>query len=388
MRLPLLALAMAASAAASAAERSPVIFPPQSIPLRFDHGQHLSGGADCLTCHDRARKSTRASDWNLPAHPECEACHDLKKEKCSTCHPGFDQTARAAPERIAFPTANLVFDHQVHVSKKVPCARCHEGVEHVQLASVQQLPKMVTCLGCHDGSTAPSSCTTCHLREPSGRLQLTFAQGPLRPISGNPFGVEHGPRFEFNHSALASTQRSTCLSCHAERECQKCHDGMSKPLPVHPNDWISLHPLQARGQMMRCESCHRFQSFCLACHQRSGVTNEAASVQPALTHKVHGDREVWTGLDIQGQRVAMGGGHHAFQAARDIRSCMSCHREETCLKCHAQSQPADVLRTIEGRAANPHPAGFAAACRRLASINDRACSRCHDTAYLTAQGCL
>jgi len=84
----------------------------------------------------------------------------------------------------------------------------------------------------------------------------------------------------------------------------------------------------------------------------------------------------------------MSGQHHAFQAARDIRSCMSCHREETCLKCHAQSQPADVRRTIEGRAATPHPPGFAAACRRLAAVNDRACSRCHDTAYLTAQGCL
>ncbi|HVE85635.1 MAG TPA: cytochrome c3 family protein [Myxococcales bacterium] len=378
-----MAMALAASASATASERSPVIFPTQSIPVRFDHAQHLSGGADCLTCHDRARKSTRASDWNLPAHPECEACHDLKKEKCSTCHPGFDPTARKAPERIAFPTANLIFDHQVHVSKKVPCARCHEGVEKAQLASVQQLPKMATCLGCHDGATAPSACTTCHLRQPSGRLQLTFSQGALRPMAGNPFGVEHGPRFEFNHSALGATSRGTCLSCHADRDCQQCHDGMSKPLSVHPADWISLHPLQARGQMLRCESCHRLQSFCAACHERSGVATEAAGVPRQIP--VHGDLIAWTGLDQQ-RKTALDGRHHAFQAARDIRSCMSCHREETCLKCHSQVDPKGLLSGARG--IDPHPPGFAAVCRRLAAANDRACLQCHSTAYLAAQQCL
>ncbi|HEY8207526.1 MAG TPA: cytochrome c3 family protein [Myxococcaceae bacterium] len=375
---PLLALA----AAASPGERSPIIFPPQSLPVRFDHAEHIKGGADCLTCHDKARKSTRASDWNLPAHPECEPCHDLKKDKCATCHPGFDATARAAPERIAFPTANLIFDHQVHVSRKIACTTCHEGVENAQLATVQQLPKMATCLRCHDGAAAPSACTTCHLREPSGRLQLTFTQGALRPSTGNPFGADHGPRFEFNHQALGSTARATCLACHADRDCQKCHDGIQKPLAVHPNDWISLHGLQVHNQMLRCESCHRAQSFCIACHQRSGVSNEAPGVPRAPNHSVHGDLLAWTGLS-NGDRVPMSGQHHAFQAARDIRSCMGCHREETCLKCHSQLEH----RGINGRAANPHPPGFAAACRRYASINDRGCAVCHDAAYLAARGC-
>ncbi|HYV46584.1 MAG TPA: cytochrome c3 family protein [Myxococcaceae bacterium] len=381
MTSPLLHALLALAAASSSGERSPVIFPQQSIAVRFDHAQHLSGGADCLTCHDKARKSTRASDWNLPGHPECEQCHDLKKDKCSTCHPGFDQTARAAPPRIAFPTANLVFDHQVHVKNKVPCQRCHEDVSKVQLATVQQLPKMATCLSCHDGATAPSTCTTCHLKEPSGRLQLTFAQGPLRPMAGNPFGVDHGPRFEFTHAAPGSTARSTCLACHADRDCQKCHDGMQKPLSVHPNDWISLHALQVRGQVLQCESCHRLQSFCIACHERSGVSNEGLLL-PAQNLKVHGDLTRWTGLVSQ-NRVQMTGNHHAFQAARDIRPCMSCHREETCLKCHSQVDHP----SLQGRPANPHPPNFAAACRRFASINDRGCVLCHDEGYLAAQGC-
>jgi len=377
----LLGSLLALAAASSSAERSPVIFPAQSMPVRFDHAQHLSGGADCLTCHDKARKSTRASDWNLPAHPECEQCHDLKKDKCSTCHPGFDPTARTAPPRIAFPTANLVFDHQVHVKNKIACERCHEDVPKVQLATVQQLPKMGTCLTCHDGTAAPSACTTCHLKEPSGRLQLTFTQGPLRPMAGNPLGVDHGPRFEFTHSALGSTARSTCLACHSDRDCQKCHDGMQKPLSVHPNDWISLHALQVRGQMLQCDGCHRLQSFCVACHERSGVSNEGLLL-PAQNLKVHGDLTQWTGLANR-DRVPMSGNHHAFQAARDIRPCMSCHREETCLKCHSQVDHPSLL----GRSANPHPPNFAAACRRFASMNDRGCVLCHDEGYLAAQGC-
>lgn len=389
MRRLLPALALAAAFAASASqERSEAIFPPQTIPLRFDHGQHLKAGADCLSCHDRARKSARTSDWNLPAHPECEACHDIKAaeagrktdpdSRCATCHPGFDHTARAAPPRVQVPAANLIFNHQAHVSRKISCETCHQDMSQVGLATVQQLPKMAACLGCHDGATASAACTTCHQREPSGRLQTTFASGALRPMAGNPYGIDHGPRFEFNHAALASAARATCTACHAERECQKCHDGLRKPLSVHPNDWISLHPLQARSNLIGCESCHRMQSFCAACHARSGVAQEAALLP--RTRLVHPDRDAWVGV-VNQRKAALGPNHHGFHAARDIRSCMSCHREETCLQCHSKAP------TLMDQGVNPHPAGFARICRRAARANDRGCLLCHTASDLRGKGC-
>ena len=39
--------------AESGHERSLAIFPPQKLPVRFDHAQHLKAGADCTSCRNR-----------------------------------------------------------------------------------------------------------------------------------------------------------------------------------------------------------------------------------------------------------------------------------------------------------------------------------------------
>lgn len=382
--LGLIALSLAAAGAAWAAsghERSLAIFPAQNIPLRFDHALHLDAGADCTTCHDKVTQSESAQDRNLPGHEQCETCHDIEAAQkgqktdppasCGTCHPGFDPTVRKEPAKLDFPSANIRFTHKVHLDRKVDCVTCHGDMTKVNLATRQQLPKMATCLECHDGKGAPNECTTCHLKEASGRLQLDFSSGILRPMQGDPLGMDHGPRFEFSHGSRASVSRQTCSQCHSDSYCQKCHDSLQKPLSVHPNDYITLHPLQARADSPRCESCHRFQSFCAACHERVGVGMDAdRSLRPRNT-KVHPDYSTWVQV--------LGPQHHGIAASRDIRSCMSCHREETCLSCHSElSQRQQV---------NPHPSGFSNICKRLAAANDRPCLKCHAESSLAQKGC-
>jgi hypothetical protein len=66
-----------------------------------------------------------------------------------------------------------------------------------------------------------------------------------------------------------------------------------------------------------------------------------------------------------------GAAFHGIQAARNIGSCASCHREEECSRCHSATHPLNAFP------ANPHPPGFAARCRDLARSNDRACLKCH-----------
>src|SRR5262245_59087159 len=99
--------------AASGRERSLAIYPAQRVPLTFDHSLHLAAGADCATCHEKARKSGSAADRNLPKHPECESCHDIAdasagkvvdpKSACRDCHPGFDRTVQRDPMPAEFP---------------------------------------------------------------------------------------------------------------------------------------------------------------------------------------------------------------------------------------------------------------------------------------------
>jgi len=371
--------------AASGRERSLAIYPAQNIPIRFNHAVHLEGGADCTTCHDSARKSTKAADRNLPKHPECEQCHDIQAAQrgkkvdppatCEYCHPGFDPGVQRLPAPFEFPSPNLKFNHKVHVDKKIECTTCHGEMKQVTLGTRMQLPKMSTCLECHDGSTASSGCTTCHLEGPSGRLQLNFASGILRPMQANPFGLDHGPRYEFSHGSRAKTDRLLCSQCHSDSDCQKCHDSLQKPLAVHPNDYITLHPVQARADSPRCTSCHRLQSFCAACHERTGVGLDADPSLRARNVKVHPNYDVWVNI--------LGPQHHGIAASRDINQCISCHREESCLPCHSDADRFGTRRQV-----NPHPDGFASMCKSLAAKNDRPCLKCHTSTTLAKKGCL
>jgi hypothetical protein len=362
-------------------ERNLAVFPAQNIPLRFDHALHLDAGADCTTCHESVTKSEVTQDLNLPGHEQCEMCHDIEAAQkgqktdppasCGTCHPSFDPTVRKEPAKLDMPSANLHFSHKLHLDKKVECVTCHGDMTKVNLATRQQLPKMATCFQCHDGSVAPNDCKTCHLKDVSGRLQLTFASGILRPMQGDPLGLDHGPRFEFTHGTRAAVSRQTCAQCHSDSFCQKCHDSLQKPLAVHPNDFITLHPLQARADASRCESCHRFQSFCAACHERAGVGMDSdPSLRPHNT-KVHPDYQTW--VEVLGPQ------HHGIAASKDIRSCTACHREESCMSCHSELS--------QRRQINPHPNGFASMCKRLAAANDRPCLKCHDESSLVQKGC-
>lgn len=382
--LGLIALSLAAAGVAWAAtgrERSLAIFPAQNVPLRFDHAKHLEAGADCATCHDSVSKSESAKDRNLPGHEECGTCHDIEAAQkgqktdppasCGTCHPGFDATVRKEPAKLDMPSANLRFTHKVHLDRKIECVTCHGDMTKVELATRQQLPKMATCFECHDGRNAPNDCTTCHLKEASGRLQLNFSSGILRPMQGDPLGMDHGPRYEFTHGTRASVSRQTCTQCHSDSFCQKCHDSLQKPLSVHPNDYITLHPVQARTDAARCESCHRLQSFCAACHERVGVGMDADQSLRPRNVKVHPDYATW--VQIPGPQ------HHGIVASRDIRQCEACHREETCLSCHSEKSQRQQV--------NPHPNGFASMCKKLAAANDRPCLKCHTESSLTQKGC-
>ncbi len=403
--------------------RSLAVFPEQTITVRFNHKVHLEAGANCESCHESALKSEKSSDLNLPRaitrpgkypeHPECDNCHDIDAAAagkrtdppatCDYCHPGFDYTVQKLPARWSFPDPNIVFPHKVHVDKKVACGVCHQDMASVALATRDELPKMEVCLTCHDGRQAPNACSTCHpTAARGGRLLVSFGNTPakLRPGAGNPFGIDHGIRFDKNHGSRAMMEQNTCSECHADSECLSCHDSLLKPLTVHPNDYITLHPLEARQNSLRCDACHRRQSFCASCHERVGVGFDADPSLRPRNMRVHPPPEIWVNLPVTA-------GHHSIAATRDIESCASCHREETCMSCHSNLK-TDALRPHSQFGAlsvpsgqlpmfDPHPAGFQAICKYVASKNTRVCLECHakspgpgvpNGTDLTSLGCL
>jgi hypothetical protein len=263
------------------------------------------------------------------------------------------------------PPAHLIFDHAKHAA--TACATCHAGVESADLATRDHLPRMATCLACHDGTRARSACTACHLAEPGGRVRTGLADGPLVPVSPT-FGDAHDIGFDRHHAAAARAADATCGSCHEQRECVECHAGVAKPIEFHAGDYVRSHGVQARRGVPDCTVCHRQQTFCVGCHERSGVGARGASdftpSDPGLRFHPAG----W----VEGQRSP-----HAREARRNLDACASCHRDDFCIQCHTAEPGLGI-----GTRRSPHPPGWrgSARCRAMDRRNRRMCLRCHVTA--------
>lgn len=372
-------------AEADPADLSEAVYPPQAIPLRFSHRIHVRKvGLDCLACHGAVQTSVRTADRNLPPEAVCLGCHrageapastpgpapptGAARPPCATCHPGHETAG--PPPAVVMPPAALKFGHGPHLARGIPCARCHAGVEDADLATRAHLPSMASCLGCHDGREAPARCATCHPSGPDGQLVIDLPGGRLVP-TGRTGGADHRGDVARTHGPAAAADRDACLACHSEPECARCHAAGALPPEIHTADFLRTHPAAARRDDPPCGTCHRLQTFCVDCHLRSGLGTEPGrpGVFPgrdgrAATFHPPG----WT--DYQGG--APGAGHHAYEARRNLRVCVGCHEESTCIRCHSAGATARLR-------ASPHPPGFRRHCGAARAANDRGCLKCHGT---------
>lgn len=385
----------------SATAPSSVVYPPPTLPLVFDHARHAQRGITCEICHGGAVRSVSSKDDLLPGEPICRLCHAIdhsRPEKavatgqpparCDACHANFSPAAASpvgasGPElaRVTIPAPALKFNHKLHAERGISCKHCHAAVETVALATSAELPRMSLCLGCHDGRQATARCGACHPTLSDGRLRTVFPSGVLMP-SGSLKGFDaHTATFRTQHKTAARDERA-CATCHKPSECTDCHGaGVIRPADFHPVDYATLHALDARRNTPNCSSCHRNQTFCLGCHQRLGVAPDPEGGQAGRqpnnpfgtgTGVKRFHPPGWVRDDAGVVLTAPTPASHSVQARRNLRTCVSCHREESCLNCHS----ADPTRSM---GINPHPPGFAssAACRALSSRNTRACLKCH-----------
>lgn len=360
---------------------SPVIFPAQPIPLRFDHAKHARMKLTCVHCHPGAATSTATSDRLLPVPAVCDRCHGTKHAElgpvtagpatlgaCGTCHEGWDPAQPQVVKRVAVAEAPLHSNHRAHARRNIGCGQCHGAVQEAGLATQAHMPRMRGCLRCHDlpaesRGEARAECTTCHLSGVGGRVQTHLPRGVLRPPRWLNH-AEHDADFVKRHARVAGDNSRLCASCHGEDDCARCHDGRVRTREVHPNDWLSMHAVAARQNSPRCDSCHRAQSFCRTCHLRAGVGMSGSTLSRGQQGRFHPPADVFTNPPRTGR-------HHAWEAQRNISACVSCHSERDCASCHAS-------RTGGGLGVNPHGPGFLARCGLAFRRNPRPCLVCHD----------
>ena len=286
---------------------------------------------------------------------------------------------------------NLKFNHKLHAARGIACALCHASADMAQAPVTRaDLPMMATCLGCHDGKQATARCSACHLTEPDGRLKTklvsvaTMAAGGTGPLvpSGSLRGIDaHGPTFKRDH-APAGRDESYCLTCHKRNDCIDCHGGVVRPPDIHPADYVSLHVVDARRNVPDCSSCHRAAVVLrrlppaaraspptprAGCPGGARTTRSAPGPASRRSTRRAGSRDAG-GAVISNPRP----NSHSLAAQRNIRTCVSCHREESCLACHS----ADPTR---GPTISPHGPNFrdTARCKFLSARNKRACLKCH-----------
>jgi hypothetical protein len=357
-----------------------LLYPPATPTLRFSHAKHAQMDLDCEQCHAEAKTSTQASDNLRPPKKACAGCHDVTppenlgqpgvkvdRKACGKCHTKLDP--RGVPAKSVWPKPRVRFPHKLHLQRKVACKVCHAGVEKSGYGGKTHLPSMAKCFECHDGKpgSPASRCVTCHVRTAGGRLRTRFPEGALKPGPSLPH-LEHGPTFERNHKVAARAHREDCEACHERSTCLRCHGGIRKPASIHLGNYILRHGREARANRQKCNACHTRQRFCVSCHQRSGVarSNTRSPYRVPGIRKFHGPN--WASSGSRGAAY----NRHATHARRNVSTCVSCHRERDCMRCHAR-------RRVGGFGANPHGPGFRRSrrCKILLRKNRRACLKCH-----------
>lgn len=341
-----------------------VVYPPPQSRLNFSHLRHA--GIDCLTCHAGVLTSRTTADRNLPGEESCQSCHAQavrqfpgeagSEARCATCHQDYDPSGASRPSQIYWPAARLNFSHQTHVGRMIACTTCHAGITLSERSGQRHLPREGVCLQCHSRQNERGACTRCHPGDPSEGMTTDFGGIRLVPSSGS---LNHSNDWLRLHVTQAQLDKKRCDSCHQPRFCNACHDGVLKPLRIHPEDYVTTHSIDARKQTPRCQSCHRFQSFCTDCHTKLGVGPESSRKDPRT--RIHppgwGD-------------CSRGPTHHADQARRNISACVSCHTESDCLRCHRAGAPCGGGVKIHGHLSE-------AQLRRMKQQNPRACEKCH-----------
>lgn len=211
-------------------------------------------------------------DIHPPSNKSCLACHSLDRE--------------------VSPGGDLRIPHRQHVEMQdLKCVDCHFNVVHSRRGEPGGPPPMDVCYMCHDGVRAPNTCETCHLTPPGELSAEAHATDPVESHGALAREREedcfrcHSERSGFcedchskpprshdrsdwrytHRSDVENRGRSTCLGCHEEAFCDKCHKVQ------HPPDWVSTHKEFAQGGGEPCLTCHS-PAFCGDCHTAEGVT--------------------------------------------------------------------------------------------------------------------
>lgn len=318
---------------------------------------HLAGAAACARCH--------VPLWSAPALPvervarfpkpawhlgddyvsthgarardvSCGVCH--ARETCERCH----ANAATVPAITALGRDARVAALETGRRPTYPLPASHAAANWVAGHATSATANAASCANCH---TAPS-CVSCHR---NGNAVIATLPAPL-PGAASGVSVRssvHAKDIAQRHGSIAASGRFECTRCHAAETCASCH-ASSDSRAFHAANFVERHATEVFASGSDCQSCHSTETFCRACHARSGV-----AAAGAMKAAFHDGQPMWVLT-------------HGQAARAGLEACASCHRQNDCMRCHSAAG---------GWGVNPHGPDYASS--RIAARSTASCRACH-----------
>lgn len=176
----------------------------------WERSTHSKAG--CISCH------VRPGFWNLALNQIVMSKNiylnffgkaEMPEEIRSATNENCLQSQCHTTNREVSTSGNLIIPHEEHVEMRgLQCKDCHFNVVHTITGGTPK-PPMGVCAMCHNGTTAPDSCTTCHVKPPSAQ-------------------EAHPDLALETHAEIGRGRARDCYRCHHAQfdDCtgQGCHD--------------------------------------------------------------------------------------------------------------------------------------------------------------------
>ena len=298
------------------------------------------------------------------------------------------------------------FDHARHTRLVPACAACHVGAQNPDL---EIWPSPVACAACHDGTierrvswSPPTEPHPSNLKFVHDLVPIMARQTPQGPV---PLRCRD---CHVTAQGVVRAEADRCIACHApgsahlaapDTLCSTCHlplvraaslrrediAGFPKP-PSHraPGFALGGHgALAERSGSVSCAICHA-RDFCATCHVDAPERAAIQALEPdprsrAITAELRPPPSHRDPTFIQ---------RHGAMVRATPQRCGTCHTQESCLACHAQSQRVSVALhpAGPGRAVGAQPTrapplshrdNFVRRHNAVASAAPSSCAGCH-----------
>ncbi len=322
---------------------------------------HSKLNINCKTCH--------TCDVPTKAEPCLVIC---PREKIATIYQKPEQTpAMIVIDQLSDRYGPVYFSHRIHAQMSImsggcetchhhntsgpilKCNSCHETSRQRENVSIPDLKGAYhrQCMDCHREWSHETGCNTCHTLKKDLKngnqesMQKKYA-GKDHPVVIEPTKIvyetktDKGKLVTFFHDDHTKKFGITCITCHKQESCTKCHD-ITKKSNADITKISSTKSLDEKHK--KCFTCHK-DDDCSTCHKNQVTTPFDHQKQTgwALNRfhinlscsKCHGDKMPYKKLDNKCTSCHNNWSNETFKHSVTGLELNETHAELSCEDCH------------------------------------------------------